>query len=141
MLTYSHTEQINATPDAVWKVLTYAGGYPAWDPNMIELEGTIEPGGKVTAHTRLSPRAFPVKITTFEPNHKMVWTGGLPLGLFKGVRTFELRTKSGGTEFTVREEFGGPLLALFKGTIPDMNKPFADFAAGLKAAAEKLSPA
>jgi hypothetical protein len=138
MLTYSHTTQIAAAPDAVWSVLTNAGGYPAWDPNMIRLDGTIEAGGKVTAHTRLSPRAFPVRITTFEPARKMVWSGGLPLGLFKGVRTFELRPKDGGTEFTVREEFGGPLLGMFKGTIPDMNKPFADFAAGLKATAERL---
>jgi hypothetical protein len=35
------------------------------------------------------------------------------------------------------EEFSGLLLPLFAGSLPDMTKPFADFASGLKARAEK----
>ncbi len=137
MLRFTHTTQINAAPDKVWRILTDAAGYPNWDPNMIRLEGSVVAGGKVTAHTKLSPRAFPVKITTFEPGRKMVWSGGMPLGLFKGIRTFSLMPKNGGTEFTLTEEFSGPLLGMMKGSLPDMNKPFADFAAGLKSTAEQ----
>jgi hypothetical protein len=68
----------------------------------------------------------------------MTWTGGMPMGLFKGVRTFTLTPKGDmETEFTLREEFSGPLLPLISGTIPDMTQTFQDFADGLKAQAEK----
>jgi hypothetical protein len=34
----------------------------------------------------------------------MVWVGGMPLGLFKGTRTFTLAPGQGGaTQFTMRE--------------------------------------
>jgi hypothetical protein len=68
---------------------------------------------------------------------RMTWSGGMPLGLFKGVRTFTLTPKGDGSiDFTVREEFSGPLLPMFAGSLPDMTKPFQDFVAGLKARAE-----
>ena len=35
----------------------------------------------------------------------MTWSGGMPLGLFRGVRTFTLAPGTeGATRFTVREE-------------------------------------
>jgi hypothetical protein len=67
----------------------------------------------------------------------MVWTGGMPLGLFKGIREFILSPKEdGAVDFTVREEFSGPLLALMGRSLPDMTQPFQDFVNGLKARAE-----
>jgi hypothetical protein len=57
--------------------------------------------------------------------------------LFKGVRTFTLVPQSNGlTEFTLREVFSGPLLALIGRSIPDMTTTFEQFAAGLKRRAE-----
>jgi hypothetical protein len=62
----------------------------------------------------------------------------MPLGLFKGVRTFTLTRMANETvEFTLREEFSGLLLPLIARSIPDQTKTFEDFAAGLKAFAEK----
>ena len=67
----------------------------------------------------------------------MEWTGGMPFGLFKGVRSFTLTpTSTGQIEFTLREEFTGPLLPLIGGTIPDMTEAFNDFVNGLKSHAE-----
>lgn len=138
MKTYSAGINIQSTPETIWKILTDAPNYPAWDPWAIRIEGNIALGETVTAYTKLNPkRAFPAKVTVFEPGRKMVWTGGMPLGLFKGVRTFILNDKGDGTvDFTVREEFSGPLLPLFAGSLPDMTKPFQDFVNGLKARAE-----
>ena len=138
MKTYSATTNIKASKEAIWKILTDAPNYPAWDPWAIRIEGTIAAGETVTAYTKLSPkRAFPAKVTEFVPGQRMTWTGGMPLWLFKGVRTFTLTPKGDGShDFTVREEFGGPLLPLFAGSLPDMTKPFGDFVAGLKARAE-----
>ncbi len=61
----------------------------------------------------------------------------MPFGLFKGVRTFTLTPKNDAVEFTIREEFSGPLLPLIGRSIPDMTQDFENFTAGLKAYAEQ----
>lgn len=128
--------RIEAPPDKVWAILTDGAAYPEWDPNMVRLEGKIAPGEKVVAHTKLSDRAFPVKVTVFEPGRRMVWSGGMPLGLFKADRSFILEPDGDGTRFHLEEQFGGPLLFLFKGTVPDLTQSFEQFAHGLKQRAE-----
>jgi hypothetical protein len=68
----------------------------------------------------------------------MVWSGGMPLGLFRGVRTFTLSPQGNGTtRFTVREEYTGPLLPMIWRSMPDLGPSFAQFASGLKARAER----
>jgi hypothetical protein len=139
MKEFSATRSINAAPETVWRIITDAPNYPTWDPGVIRIEGTIAPGETVTAYSKLSPkRAFPAKVTVFEPGKRMTWTGGMPLGLFKGVRTFTLDARpDGSVEFTLRETFSGPLLPLIGRTIPDMTQNFEDFVDGLKQHAEK----
>jgi hypothetical protein len=137
MKSYSATAVIDAPAHTIWQILTNAEGYPSWDPWAVKIEGTIAPGATITAYTKLSPRAFPVRVTEFVPEKLMVWKGGVPFGLFTGVRRFTLTPRAeGGVEFTVGEVFSGPLLPLFAGSLPDMTKPFADFVAGLKERAE-----
>lgn len=139
MKSFSASANIKATADIIWRILTDAPNYPSWDPGVLRIEGTIAPGQSVTAYTRLNPkRAFPAKVTEFVPNQRMTWVGGMPLGLFKGVRTFTLSPKADGSiDFTLREDYGGPLLPLFAGSVPDLTQSFVDFANGLKARAEK----
>lgn len=138
MLEYSATTVINASPDTIWKILVDGAGYPSWDPGTIKIEGTIAQGEKILAYSKLSPnRAFPVKVSEFVPNQSMTWEGGMPLGLFRGVRTFKLLPKgSGQVEFQMREQFSGPMLFLIGRTIPDMTETFRVFAEGLKKRAE-----
>jgi hypothetical protein len=70
----------------------------------------------------------------------MGWAGGMPLGLFKGVRTFTLSPQgTGTTKFTMREEYTGPLLPLIWKSMPDLGPSFEKFAKGLKAEAERRS--
>jgi hypothetical protein len=65
------------------------------------------------------------------------WGGGMPLGLFKGQRTFALRPSgNGGVEFSMREEFTGLLSPLIGRSIPDLQPAFDEFASDLKRAAE-----
>ena len=138
MKEFSASTNIAASPETIWSLLTDAASYPEWDPGMIRLEGTIAPGQKVTAYTKLSPnQAFPVTVTNCVPNKTMTWTGGMPLGLFKGERTFTLEPQAdGSTQFTTREQFSGLLLPIFGRTIPDLSESFQNFAAGLKKRAE-----
>lgn len=138
MKEYSATTTIKAAPETIWAILTNASGYPEWDPGVESIEGRIAAGETITARTKYSPgRAFPAKVTEFVPGRKMVWTGGMPLGLFKGERTFTLSPQGDGTtQFTLREVFSGPLLGVFGRSIPDLNPEFQQFAAGLKGRAE-----
>jgi hypothetical protein len=64
----------------------------------------------------------------------------MPLGLFKGERTYDLTPVSEGlVRFKVREEYSGPMLPMIWSTIPDLGPSFDEFARSLKKAAEKES--
>ena len=139
MKRFSASTNIKASKETIWKLLTDAPNYPTWDPGVIRIEGTIAPGQQITAYSKLNPnRGFAAKVTEFVPGERMVWSGGMPLGLFKGVRTFLLKPRGDGSiDFTLSEEFSGPLLPMIGGSIPDMTQNFQDFVAGLKARAER----
>jgi len=108
------------------------------DPYCERIEGTVALGGTVKAYTTLAPgRAFPVKVAEFEAPTRMVWRGGMPLGLFKGERTYALSPEGEGTVFHMQEEFSGLMLPLFNRSLPDMTEPFAKFAEGLKGRVER----
>jgi hypothetical protein len=135
---YQASATIDATPESVWAILTDAPGYPDWDSGIVRVEGRITPGEKIKVISKVNPgRAFPVKVTEFTPARRMAWTGGMPLGLFKGERTFTLSPQgNGATALTVREEYTGPLLPLIWRTIPDLGPSFEQFVTGLKRRAE-----
>lgn len=133
---YRAEATIAAPAEKVWAFLVDAEGYPAWEPNVTRVDGTIALGDQITVHTRLSEQAFPVTVTALEAPTLMEWTGGMPLGLFKGVRRFELVQDGDSTRIEVTEQFSGPLLFLMKRMMPDLQPAFDDFVAGLKGAAE-----
>lgn len=139
-LNYEASTLIDASPQTVWAVLLDTAKWPEWDPFCIRIDGEVKLGNKVTAWTKLSPkRGFPVKVTELTPNQRMVWSGGMPFGLFKGVRTYSLEAQGGKTSFSMREEFSGPMLFMIKGSLPDMTEPFQAFVDGLKARAEEVA--
>ncbi len=137
MKKYSATTTIQAGPDVVWNILVDANGYPNWDKSMDHIEGRLALGETVKFFTKLSPQAFPVKVTGFEPGKKLVLTGGLPLGLFKSERTHTLTPASDGqTTFHTEEIFSGVFLPVFGKNIPDLTENFRGFVAALKQQAE-----
>lgn len=138
MKKFSTTVPIRAPAERIWSLLTDAAGYPSWNSTVERVGGAIALGEKITVYTKASPgRPFPVKVIEFEPNRRMVWSGGMPLGFFKGSRTFTLRPRSSqDVEFSMREEFSGALAPLIARTIPDLQPSFDRFAADLKARAE-----
>jgi len=81
-------------------------------------------------------RAFPVRVTEFVPGERMTWTGGMPLGLFTGVRTYTLKPDGAATRFTMREEYTGAFLPLIWRSMPDLGPSFRQFADGLQQRAE-----
>ncbi len=137
MKSYDAAATIDAPPEAVWAILTDAPAYAQWDSGVQQVEGRIAPGERIKVVSEANPgRAFPVKVTEFEPGRSMVWSGGMPLGLFKGVRTFTLAPEGAATRFIMREEYSGPLLPMIWRSMPDLGPSFQQFARGLKARAE-----
>jgi hypothetical protein len=138
MRAYEATATINAPPERIWAILTDGAAYADWDSGVDRVEGRIAPGETITVYSKASPgRAFPVKVTDVVPNQQMTWSGGMPLGLFRGVRTFRLSPAGdGATRFHMREEYTGPLLPMIWRSMPDLGPSFEQFAKGLKARAE-----
>jgi hypothetical protein len=136
---FEASSTISAAPDRIWSILTDGAHYPDWDSGVVKVDGTIAPGETIKVVSSVSPgRTFPVKVTEFEPDRSMSWTGGMPLGLFTGVRTFRLTPASdGSTQFHVREAYSGPLLSMMWRSIPDLGPSFSQFANGLKQRAER----
>jgi hypothetical protein len=139
MKEFSTTTEINATPETIWKILTDASKYSEWDPGIISIDGKIAPDERLTITTKADPkRAFTPTVIEFEPNRKMLWRSGMPLGLFHGSRTFILEPLKGTrVRFTMREVYGGVMLPMIGKSIPDLNPTFAAFAAALKQRAER----
>ncbi len=137
-LQYSVSAAIQAPPEKIWSYLTNAADYPNWNSTVDRVEGDIVLGKKIKVFAKISPnRAFPVAVAELETNRKMVWKGGMPFGLFKGIRTFLLSSNSGGsTTIDMTENFSGLLLSMMSKSIPDLRPAFEDFVKDLKTVAE-----
>ena len=134
---YAVSISINAPAEKIWGLLTDAANYPNWNSTVSKVEGQIVQGEQIKVFAKISPdRAFPVSVSELTAPQKMVWSGGMPLGLFKGIRTFTLTPKDGAIEMSMKEDFGGLMLPLISMSMPDLRPAFEDFAADLKKAAE-----
>lgn len=129
--------EIAATPDAVWALLADVEGWADWNPTIISIEGASVVGTKVKLVSTLSPkRTFALSVDEVVPPRRMVWSDGMPLGLFTGTRTYTVEPSSSGAVFTMVEEYTGPMAGLISRSIPDLSTSFDEFADGLKVAAE-----
>ena len=134
---YSVRRDIAAPVDQVWTLLTDASSYARWNGSLLSIEGEIVEGGTVSLVPKANPRrTFKLRVSGVRAPIAMTWSDGMPLGLFRGVRTFELMDRGGSTAFSMREVYSGPLAGLIGRSIPDMTESFEQFADGLKEAAE-----
>jgi len=138
LTTYSVTRIIAAGPQVIWDLLTNASAYPEWNPAVLEIEGEIREGQTIKLTSIVNPdRQFKLKVSDVEPPRHMVWSDGMPLGLFRGARRFDVVPRGDGTsEFTMEEVYSGLMAPVITRSIPDMTDSFDKFADGLKEAAE-----
>ncbi|MGI9609837.1 MAG: SRPBCC family protein [Acidimicrobiia bacterium] len=138
MTKYSVTRSISATPETIWALLTDAENYPSWNPAVLGIEGRIAEGERIHLKSIVNPdRVFKLKVSDVDAPSSMVWSDGMPLGLFTGARTFTLAPSGDGTtEFSMEEVYTGLMAGLITKSIPDMTDSFNQFADGLKQAAE-----
>ena len=136
-LSYKVQRTIQAAPERIWELLTDSAGYASWNPTVVSLEGRIAVGETIKLVSTVNPkRTFSLKVTELEGPRRMVWSDGMPLGLFKGVRTYSLNPTDAGSEFEMEEVYSGPLAPLITKAIPDLTDSFVQFADGLKTASE-----
>jgi hypothetical protein len=138
--TYTVSRVVQAPVQVVWDLLTDTSSYRDWNPAVLRIEGTMSTGSTIKLVSVASPnRTFSLTVTEMRAPHRMVWADGMPLGLFRGVRTYRLEPTGDGTAFSMTEEFTGPLSSLIARSIPDLTESFNHFADGLKAAAESAT--
>lgn len=119
-------------------MLVDAPGYKRWNSSVVSIDGRIAAGSTIKLVSVVNPgRTFVLKVTAMDPPHRMVWSGGMPLGLFTGTRTYVIEAADGGCRFSMSEVYTGLMSGLIFKSIPDLTDSFKQFAEGLKTAAEK----
>ena len=142
MTEYTTTVTIAASPDAVWTILTSAGEYREWNPEIVAIDGRMLLGARITPHVRLGDgaiRKVPQRVVRFEAPVCMEWLGGLPLGLFVGRRTFTLTPVAGGVEFKLHLRMSGLLAPLILKSVGNRQPEIELLSRALKQRAESMA--
>jgi len=137
---------IEASPDAVWKILTDLERYPEWNPFVVSSRGTVAVGRTLT--NRLRPtagrtRTFTPTVTVVDPPRTFEWLGHLGVrGIFDGRHRFELTATPTGTRLTQLEQFSGLLVRFMRRSLDrDTASSFDAMNNALKARAENVTAA
>jgi len=139
MKEYTTSSLINASPEAVWAILTDGPSYKEWNPEIIGIDGNFADGGRVKAHVRLGDgavRKLPQRVTLTEKPMRMQWTSGLPFGLFVGRRTFTVTPVAHGAEFRMHLQMSGLLSGPIIKSVGDRQPEIDKFSAAIKQRAE-----
>jgi hypothetical protein len=137
---YSVALPIDAAAQRVWDLLADAAGYKRWNASVVTIDGPIELGRTIKLVSAVNPgRTFVLKVTAMDPPRRLVWTGGMPLGLFTGTRTFVVESGGGGCLFSMSEVYTGLMSGLIFKSIPDLTDSFRQFAQSLKTEAERAA--
>lgn len=128
---------VRASAARIWALLTDAQAYPRWNSTVARIEGEIREGATLRVHAPGTDRTFTPRVSNMVDCERMTWTGGF-MPVFKGVRTFELRSNGDNSvEFIMAERFSGLMLLLVKQSLPDFGPIFAQYARDLKREAER----
>lgn len=133
MPSFQISRHIAAPAEDIWAILTDAEQLASGDFGILQLTGQIAPGARIKLVSEVDPkRSFALRVTEFDRPRRMVWTGGMPLGLFTGRRRFTLTPEATGTRFEMTEVFSGPLAGLIGKSLPDLTPSFEQFATALQ---------
>ncbi len=135
---YLATIEIDATPAAVWAILTDVRRWPEWVDNVRDVEGTFVEGERCTVHAAKSNyKDVAVDVTTVDAPNLLRVEGSLFLGAFRFGRSYTLQPIDGGaTHFQVHEVHSGPLAGPAARRTGDLQPWFDHFALSLKSRAE-----
>jgi len=127
-------------PMVVWGVLVRTGDYPAWNPFIQRVDGSLAVGARVVI--ALGDEAhrmeFRPVVLEMEPGSVLRWRGSLgPGGLFDGEHSFVLTAEGRGTKLVQSERFSGLLVGrLTEGLLRDTGDSFSAMNSALKSRVE-----
>ena len=105
-----HTEIIiNAPIYKVWNILLDIEHYPAWNPSIAKVWGTLKEGRLIFAHILPLKAVFPLQIISLKDKQELIWKGTvLSSGVMKGEHYYQLKDLGNGrTELRHGERFTG----------------------------------
>src|SRR5215210_1413979 len=137
----SHTIDVDAAPEAVWRQLADTGAYADWNPFVRRLEGALEESARL--EVAIHPpggRAMTFRPTVLaaRPGPELRWIGHLGMrGIFDGEHSFEIEPLDGGrSRFTQADRFSGVLVRPFAGSLEKTRRGFEAMNTALKERAE-----
>lgn len=132
------SDEIEATPERVWALITDAAELARWNTTIRSIEGAVAPGEKIALVAEIAPeRTFRLSVAFPEPGAVMTWSDGFA-PMFRGVRTYRVEPAGKGrTRFAMEEVFSGLMLPMIKGSLPDFGPSFERWVADLKAEAQR----
>lgn len=137
--------EINATSEAVWKLITDLDGFGRWNPFIKSASGEVKRGSKLDVQIEppgAKPMTFKPTVLKVDPGREYRWRGRLVIpGIFDGEHIFEITPlDTDRVRFTQRERFSGVLVPLFWKML-DINtrQGFEDMNTALKNLAERQS--
>ena len=136
MTPYQVERHILCEPARAWEILTDPKRLSDGTFSILRIDGDIRAGRTISLWSEVAPKQrFRIKVEEVGPD-AMVWASGMPFGLFRGARRFEVKPNGDGVTFRMSETYSGPLARRMVKMIPDLQPSFESFGDGLKAAAE-----
>ena len=134
---------IDAPPEAVWRVLTDFPAYGEWNPIEIEMKGEPVEGTTLEHTSRLpgrKPMRFRPTIVEARPREVLGWRGRVVMpGLCDVHHRFAMSPLAdGATRLRQSEQFRGLLIPFMGGTLRATQEAFGVANAAIKARAESL---
>lgn len=132
--------EIATPPLRVWNVLTDFARFREWNPFIVRIEGSPEPGARLRVEIKppgKSAMTFTPTVLAARPGKELRWRGRALLpGIFDGEHAFELEERGGICVFRQSERFTGLLVPLLGGVLAATERGFQAMNAALKKRAE-----
>jgi hypothetical protein len=137
--------EINASPSAVWKVLTDFSRFPQWNPFIRSISGEATQGAQL--HVQVQPpngdgMTFHPKVLIAEPGYELRWLGRFLLpGIFDGEHRFQIESlDEHRVRFVHSEVFSGLLVPLLWNSLDTKTRQgFEEMNQALKLQAEQYN--
>ena len=134
--------EIDASPAAVWRVLTDTSRFHEWNPFITKLTGELREGQRL--NVTISPpegsdMEFHPEVLVLRPEQELRWRGKMLAGfVFSGEHFFVLKaTDEGRTRFSHGEDFSGFLVRFLKRQLTDTARGFVYMNRALKRRVEE----
>jgi uncharacterized protein YndB with AHSA1/START domain len=130
----SQTE-IDASPEAVWEVLTAFERWPSWNPDVksMTFDGNVAPGS--VFRWKAGPGTITSRLEEVEPPERIAWTGKT-LGI-SAIHTWQLDAQNGATLVRTQESYDGLVARLLRRSLQKtLDRALADGLRHLKAEVE-----